>query len=135
MKVNNNTGEYINIKRGVRQSCVLSPGLFNVYGEMILRNLEDMKDVKIGDYNCNNFRYADDTVLIASTNEDLQRMVDVVSRESTKMELSLNVKKTECMNISKNKNSSVCNMKIHGKSIKQVEHFNYLGSTITSDGR
>ena len=135
MKVNNDIGEYINIKKGVRQGCVLSPDLFNIYGETILRNLEDMKGVKVGDYNCNNLRYADDTVLIASTNEDLQRMVDVVSRESTKMELSLNVKKTECMSISKNKNLPVCNLKINGKSIKQVERFNHLGSTITSDGR
>ena len=77
MKINNDIGEYINIKRGVRQGCVLFPHLFNIYGEIILRNLEAMKGVKIGGYNCNNLRYADDTVLLASTNEDLQRMVDV----------------------------------------------------------
>jgi hypothetical protein len=99
MKVNNDTSEYTNIKRGVRQGCVLSPDLFNIYSEMRLRNVEDVQGVKIGGYNCNNIRYADDTVLIASNEEDLQKMVDIVSEESIKMGLSLNVKKSECMSI------------------------------------
>jgi hypothetical protein len=102
---------------------------------MILRNLEDLEGVKIGGYNCNNLRYADDTILIASTEEDLQRMIDTVSRESIKMGLSLNVKKSECMSITKNKSPPTCNVNINGESIKQVVRFNYLGFTITSDGR
>ena len=61
----------------------------------------------------NTLRDTDDTVLIASTNEDFQRMVDTVSRRSIKMELSLNVKKSECMNISKNKSPPICNVKIN----------------------
>ena len=72
MKVNNDISEYINIKRGIRQGYVLSPDPFNIHNEMILRNLEDIKGVKVGGYNCNNLRYADDTVLIASSEEGLQ---------------------------------------------------------------
>ncbi|CAF1377520.1 unnamed protein product [Adineta ricciae] len=102
MKINGDTSEYTNIKRGVRQGCVLSPDLFNIYSEMILRNLEDVEGMKIGGYNFNNLRYADDTVLIASTVEDLQEMIDIVSKETLKMGLSLSVKKSECMSISKN---------------------------------
>jgi hypothetical protein len=135
MKVKDDTSEYINIKRDVRQGCILSPDLFNIYSEMILRNLEDFEGVKIRGYNCNNLRYADDTVLIASSEKDLQRMIDEVSKESIKMGLSLNVKKSECMSISKNKSSPTCNVNINGESIKQVVRFNYLRSTITSDGR
>jgi len=102
---------------------------------MILRNIEDVEGVKIGGYNCNNLRYADDTVLIASTEEDLQKMIHIVSKESIKMGLSLNVKKSECMSISKNKIPPSCNININGETIKQVARFNYLGSIITSDGR
>jgi hypothetical protein len=135
MKVKNDTSEYTNIKRGVRQGCVLSPDFFNIYSEMILRSLEDVEGVKIGGYNCNNLRYADDTVLIAGNEENLQKMIDTVSRESIKMGLSLNVKKSECMSISKNKSPPTCNVNINGEPIKQVVRFTYLGSTITSDGR
>ncbi|CAF1369208.1 unnamed protein product [Adineta steineri] len=87
MKVNNDTSEYTNIKRGVRQGCVLSPDLFNIYSEMILRNLEDVQGLNIGGYNCNNIRYADDTVLIASNEEDLQKMIDIVSSEKLSFDL------------------------------------------------
>jgi hypothetical protein len=135
MKVNNDTSKYTNIKRGVRQGCALSPDLFNIYSKMILRNVEDVEGIKIGGNNCNNIRYADDTVLIASNEEDLQKMIDIVSKESIKMELSLNIKKTECMSISKNKSLPTCNFYMNGEPIKQVNRFNYLGSTITSDGR
>ena len=53
------------IKNGVRQGCVLSPNLFNLYTEKIFREVEDMKGVNIGGVNINNLRYADDTVLLA----------------------------------------------------------------------
>ena len=91
--------------------------------------------MKIGGYNYNNFRYADDSVLIARTEEELQKMIHIVSRESIKMRLSVNIKKSECMSISHNKTPSPCNININGETIKQVFRFNYLGSTITSDGR
>ena len=50
-----------------RQGCVLFLDLFNIYSEMILRELEDIEGMKIGNYNCNNLRHADDTILIASS--------------------------------------------------------------------
>ena len=135
MKVSNDTSDYKKIKRSVRQGCVLSSDLFNIYSEMILRELEDIKGMKIGGYNCHNLRYADDTVLIASSEEVLQRMTHVISKESLKMGLSFNAKKSECMSISKNKNPSPCKVHTDGDSMKQVERFNYLGFTITSNRR
>ena len=69
VRIGGELSEYKLIKRGVRQGCVMSPDLFNIYSEMILRNLENYPGVKINGENINNIRYADDTVLIADSKE------------------------------------------------------------------
>ncbi|GFR83046.1 retrovirus-related Pol polyprotein LINE-1 [Elysia marginata] len=96
-------GEYTDfteIKRGVRQGCVLSPDLLNLYNEVILRNITDMEGVKVGGRNITNLRYADDTVLIANSQENVQALLSVVTYVSESMGLQLNAKKTECMVVS-----------------------------------
>ena len=81
------------IKRGVRQGCVLSPSLFNVYTETIFKEFEELPGVKLfGEY-INNLRYADDTVLIAESEEELQKLVDAVKEGSLKLGLEMNTKK------------------------------------------
>ena len=114
----------------------MSPDLFNIYSEMILRNLENYPGVKINGENINNIRYADDTVLIADSKENLQRLLDMTIEKSEEMGLTLNVKKTECMVISK-KAILVpsCNLQSRGQQIKLVKKFKYLGYMITSDGK
>ena len=108
---------------------------FSIYSETIMRALEGMPDIKEGEYNMNNIRYADDTVLIADNEYELQDMLDTVVRESEKKGLSLNKKKTEVMVISKKNCTHACNIVMNGTVLKQVHKFNYLGSLITSDGR
>ena len=82
IRIGNDMSESLKIKRGVRQGCVLSPSLFNLYTEHIFRQIDELPGVKIGGRNINNLRYADDTVLLAETEEDLQKIVDQVKRES-----------------------------------------------------
>ena len=69
----------IMIKRGVRQGCVLSPCLFNLYTDMIFRHIEDMEGVIVGGVNINNLRYADDTVLLADSEGSLQTILNEVN--------------------------------------------------------
>ncbi|GFN98469.1 retrovirus-related pol polyprotein line-1 [Plakobranchus ocellatus] len=100
MRVEGEVSKFQNIKRGVRQGCVLSPDLFSLYSEIIMRNLEGHPGIKIGGSNINNLRYADDTVLIAENEKDLQQLLDIVKEESEKKGLELNRKKTEVMVVS-----------------------------------
>ena len=75
--------QYVNIERGVCQGCAFSPDLFNLYSEMTLREIKDLEGISVGGKNINNFRYyADDTVLISTTEGDLQQILDKVVQES-----------------------------------------------------
>ena len=65
MRINNIISDFKQIKRGVRQGCAISPDLFNLYSEQLLREMDDTRGLVIGGYNMNNLRYADDTVLIS----------------------------------------------------------------------
>ena len=99
------------------------------------KNLENYPGVKINGENINNIRYADDTVLIADSEENLQRLLDITIEKSEEMGLTLNVKKTECMVISKKAIAPSCNLQSRGQQIKLVKKFKYLGYMITSDGK
>ena len=85
----------IMIKRGVRQGCVLSPCLFNLYTEMIFRHIEDMEGVIVGGVNINNVRYADDTVLLADSEGSLQTILNKVNEAGKAFNMKMNAKKTK----------------------------------------
>jgi hypothetical protein len=135
IRYQNELGNFANIRRGVRQGCVLSPDLFNLYSENIMRHLDGIGGLIIGGYTLNNLRYADDIVLIAQSKEKLQEMLDIIDLHSEENGLSINLKKTECMIISKYENVSDSGITLKGNQIKQVENFKYLGTWITNDGK
>ena len=85
--------------------------------------------------NITNLRYADDTVLLAETEEDLQKIVDQVKRESESFGLLMNAKKTKTMVLSKSSNPPNTRIHIEGKLIEKVQTFTYLGALMTEDGR
>ena len=88
------------IGKGVHQVCILSPCLFNVYEEYIMRNAgleEAQAGIKIARRNINNLRYADDTTLMAESKEELKSLLMKVKEESEKVGLKLNIQKTKIM--------------------------------------
>ena len=88
------------IGKGVRQGCILSLCLFNLYAEYIMRNAvleEAQAGIKIAGRNINNLRYADDTTLMAQSEEELQSLLIKVKVESEKVGLKLNVQKMKIM--------------------------------------
>ena len=91
------TTDRFQIRKGVRQGCILSPCLFNLYAEYIMRNAgleEAQAGIKITGRNINNLRYADDTTLMAESEEELKGLLMKVKEESEKVGLKLNIQKT-----------------------------------------
>ena len=94
------TTDWFQIGKGVRQGCMLSPCLFNLYAEYIMRNAgleEAQAGIKITGRNINNLRYADDTTLMAENEEELKSLLMKVNVESEKVGLKLNIQKTKIM--------------------------------------
>ena len=91
---------WFQIGRGVCQGCILSPCLFNLYTEYIVRNAgleEAQARIKIAGRNINNLRYADDTTLMAESDEELKSLLMKVKEESEKVGLKFNIQKTMIM--------------------------------------
>ena len=87
VRTEHGTTDWFQIEKGVRQGCILSPCLFNLYAEYIMRNAgldETQAGVKISRRNINNLRYADDTTLMAESEEELKSLLMTVREESEK---------------------------------------------------
>ena len=100
VRTGHGTTDWFQIGKGVCQGCILSPYLFNLYAEYIMRNTgleEAQAGIKIAGRNINNFRYADDTTLMAESEEELKGLLMKVEEESEKVGLKLNIQKTKIM--------------------------------------
>jgi len=117
VKTRHGTMDWFQIGKGVRQGCILSPCLFNLYSEYITQNAgldEAQTVIKIAGRNINNLRYADDTTLKTESEEELKSLLMKVKQESEKAGLKLNFLKTKIMT-----SDLVTSWRIYGKQWKQ----------------
>ena len=115
----------------IHQGCMLSPCLFNLYAEYIMRNArldEAQAGIKIAGRNINNLRYADDTTFTAESKEELKSLL-MVKQESEKVGLKLNIQKTKVM-----ASGPITSWQIDGETMEMVRDFILGGSKITADG-
>ena len=131
VRTGHGTTEWFQIGKGVRQGCKLSPCLLNFYAEYIMRNAgldEAQAGIKIAERNINNLRYADDTTLMAES-EELKSPLRKVKEESEKIGLKLNIQKTKIR-----ASGPITSWQIDGETMETVTDFILGGSKITADG-
>ena len=129
VRTGHGTTDWFQIGKGVRQGCILSPCLFNFYAEYIMRNAgleETQAGIKMARRNVNNLRYADDTTLMAESEEELKSLLMKVKEETEKVGLKLNIQETKIM-----ASGSITSWEIDGET---VSDFIFWCSKITADG-
>ena len=124
--------DWFHIEKGVHQGCILSPCLFNLYAEYIMRNAgleETQAGIKIAGRNINNLSYADDTTLRAESEEEFKSLLMKVKVESEKVGLKFNIQKTKIM-----ASGPTTSWQIDGDTVETVADFIFGGSKTTADG-
>ena len=132
VRTGHGTTDWSQIGKGGRQGCILSPCLYNFYAEYIMRNAgldEARAGIKIAKRNSNHLRYADDTTLMAESEEELKSLLMKVKEESQKAGLKLNIQKTKIMAF-----GPITSWQIAGETMETVIDFIFLGFKITADG-
>ena len=131
VRTGHGTTDWFQIGKGVLQGCILSPCLFNLHPEYIMRNVrlaEAQAGIKIARRNINNLRYADDTTFMAER-EELKSLLMKMKEESEKVGLKLNIQKTKIM-----ASGPITSWLIDGETMETVTDFIFLGSKVTADG-
>ena len=124
--------DWFQIGKGVCQVCMLSPCLINLSAEYIMRNAgleEAQAGIKTAGRNINNLRYADDSTLMAESEEELKSLLMKVKEESEKVGLKLNIQKMKIM-----ASGPITSWEIDGETVETVPDFIFWGSKITTDG-
>ncbi|KAB0373038.1 hypothetical protein FD755_015791 [Muntiacus reevesi] len=131
VRTGHGTTDWFQIGKGVHQGCILSPCLFNLYAEYIMKNAglgEAQAGIKTAGRNINNLRYADDTTLMAESEEELKILLKV-KEESEKVGLNLNIQKTKIM-----ASGPITSWQVDGETVETMSDFILGGSKITADG-
>ena len=131
VRTGHGTTDWFQIRKGEHQGCILSPCLFKLYVEYITQTAgldEAQAAIKSAGRNINKLRYADDTTLMAESEEELKNLLMKMKEESEKVGLKLNIQKTKIMT-----SGLIISWQMDGESVETVREF-FLGSKITADG-
>ena len=129
VRTGHGTTDWFQIEKGIHQGCILSPCLFNLYAEYIMRNAgrdEAQNGIKIARRNINNLRYADDITLMAAESEELKSHLMKVKEESEKVGLKLNIQKMKIM-----ASGPIISWQIDEEKVETVTDFIFLSSKVT----
>ena len=132
VRTEHGTTDWFQIGKGVYQGYILSPCLFNLYAEYIMRNVrldEARTEIKIAERNINDLRYAYDTTFMAESKEELKSLLMKVKEESETVGLKLKIKKTKIM-----ASGPITSWQIHGETVERVTDCILRGSKMTADG-
>lgn len=125
--------QHLRTTTGIRQGDSLSPLLFNTIMDQVIKTVKNTGlGYRMGMHKVNILCYADDAVLIAESEDDLQRMLQAFNRQAEKLNMQISTNKTKCMTITKE--PLRCKLVIKNKTIDQIMSFEYLGCKITSSG-
>ena len=125
VRTGHGTIDWFQIGKGVHQGCILSPGLFNLYAEYIMRNAgleEAQAGIKIVGRNINNLRYADDTTLMAEREKELKSLLMKMKEKNEEVSLKLNTQNTKIM-----ASGSITLWQIDGETMETVRDFIFVG--------
>jgi len=133
VRVCEDTSEWFKVRRGVRQRCILSPYLFILMGELLMRCAQEgyRGGFKIGGRLVTNLRYADDIVLVASSEEELQNLINRVNLVANDLDMRINTKKTEVMKICDD--LSPIRVTVAGYPLSETKSFKYFGAMFNAE--
>ena len=142
VRVRNSESDWFDVKVGLRQGCVMSPWLFNMYIDGVMREMTatvgevgvEMVGENGEEWKLNQLLFADDTALVAESEEALQRLVGEFDRVCSRRKLRVNVGKSKVMRTTRSGEGAGMNVSLGGRQLEEVESFKYLGSHIVRDG-
>ena len=132
VRTGHGTTDWFQIGKGVHQGCILSPWSFNLYAEYIMRNAgldEAQAGIKMARRNIDNLRYADDTTLMAESEEELKSLLMKVKEKTENVDVKLNIQKTKIM-----ASGPITSWQIDAETMETVRDFIWRGTKITVDG-
>ena len=141
VRVGNEMSDWFTVRVGLRQGCVMSPWLFNLYIDGVVREVNarvlgcglEMTDGNDHAWQLNQLLFADDTVIVADSEEKLCQLVNEFGRVCKRRKLRVNVGKSKVMRCTNREDGNRLNVTLDGEMLEEVGQFKYLGSVIAAD--